>query len=121
KVVGAWVKQAARQAVAGFIQILVRVDADTRALADARVIRTITPGCGLKPLPLPDLHELPKERLELPGQLPPLPPELALHSGLPALPSALPPLPTSLPSLPKLPSALPPPALPKLPELPRLP
>src|SRR5690606_29043766 len=30
KVVGAWVKQAARQAVAGFIQILVRVDADTR-------------------------------------------------------------------------------------------
>ncbi|MEZ4219378.1 MAG: hypothetical protein R3B13_00525 [Polyangiaceae bacterium] len=81
----------AKAAMKGSVGVIVKIRADSRKLKEAQVLRTIGIGCGLKPLPLPEIEiagmKLPKE---LPTDLSKLPP---LPSGLPALPSALPGLP----------------------------
>jgi hypothetical protein len=42
--------KAARQVIGGTVGVKVTIDADTRELAKARVVKSITPGCGLRPL-----------------------------------------------------------------------
>jgi hypothetical protein len=88
---GKIVGPAARQLVKGSVAVLVKVDADTRRLSEAKLLRTIGVGCGLKPIPIPgigtiDLGDITLDDLsKLPAGIP---------SSLPPLPSALPPLPT---------------------------
>lgn len=95
KMLAPFARRAAADWLKGSVSVLVRIQADSRDLANAKLLRTIGIGCGLKPLPLPDLGDF----ADWVGQaLPPLP------SGLPALPG----LPSALPPLPQLPSALPP-------------
>ncbi len=89
----------ARLALDGSVTILAIVQARTDALAEATVIKSVGVGCGLKPLPIKGLEDLPGEVLK---RLPKLP-------GLPD-PSKLPP-PSERPKL----------ELPRLPELPKLP
>jgi hypothetical protein len=93
KTVGPILARGARQFLSGSVAVTVRIDAETRDVAAARIDRAIGIGCGLKPLKVPPaLEELMKR------PLPPLP------SSLPPLPSSLPPW----PSLPKLPMVTPP-------------
>lgn len=102
RVVGGWIARAAARAVQGTVTVIVKVDAESDHLTDAKVLRTIGVGCGLKPLKLPSI-DFPSVDL---GHLPALP-NLPSPSGLPSapsLPSALPGLPSNLPSLPSLPS-----------------
>ena len=77
--------------------VTVKVDTDTRDLENAKVLRLIGVGCGLKPLRLPTPEELESFAKELPefvGKLPDIVDELpALPSALPRLPSAFPPVP----------------------------
>lgn len=80
RTLGALVGAAARQALQGSVAVEVRVDADTRNLAGAKVDRRIGVGCGLQPL-LSDVAGM------LPGLLPD---PRALASALPALASSLP-------------------------------
>jgi hypothetical protein len=81
----------AKIALKGGVGVVVKIRADSRDLENAKVLRTIGIGCGLKPLPIPEIEiagfKLPTE---LPKDLKNLPP---LPSGLPPLPSALPGLP----------------------------
>lgn len=76
RVVGAWVGSAAHLALQGSVGVVVKIDADTADLDHAKVLKTIGVGCGLKPLPLPQL-KLPDIQLpdiQLPDfQLPALP------------------------------------------------
>ncbi len=87
---GKIVGPAASQLVKGSVAVLVKVDADTRRLSEARVLRTIGVGCGLKPIPIPgigtiDLGDVTLDDLsKLPSGIP---------SSLPPLPSSLPPFP----------------------------
>ena len=121
-------KQLLQKFMQGSVQVMVRIQADSRDLGAAQVTRHIGIGCGLEPLRPPTREELEAFSKQLPGLLSELPklPNLpagklpdgklsppALPTGLPSLPSALPALPTSLPALP---SQLPPP-----PELPKAP
>ncbi len=93
KTVGPFLARGARQFLSGSVGVTVRIDAETRDVAAARVDRAVGIGCGLKPLKVPpELEELMKR------PLPPLP------SSLPPLPSSLPPW----PALPKLPMVTPP-------------
>lgn len=105
KTIGPLLKRPAKEFLNGSVSILVRIRADTRDLAAAKVLRTIGIGCGLKPLPIPDLAGIAREfEATFPGlakQLPPLP-------DLPPMPSALPPLPKLPEGLPTIPTALPP-------------
>lgn len=110
-------KQLVQKYMQGSVQVLVRIEADTRDLANARVLRTIGVGCGLKPLTPPTPEDLAAFAAQLPGLLqnlpnlpagslpstPNAPGQLPLPS-LPKLPSSLPPLPTALPTLPKFPA-----------------
>ena len=112
-------RRAARDFLTGSVAVFVKIRADSRDLAAAKVLRTIGVGCGLRPLNLDDVVKLANELgTTLPGLvgLPPLPP---LGSALPPLGSSLPPLGSALPpipsGLPRIPSSLPP--LPRL-ELP---
>jgi ADP-dependent NAD(P)H-hydrate dehydratase / NAD(P)H-hydrate epimerase len=89
-VVGAWLLHATGQALEGSITVVVQVDAYTDQLAAAKVARTISVGCGLKPLALPGV-QLPSFNL---GKLPRLP-------ALPKAPSS--PHGPSLPPFPSLP------------------
>jgi hypothetical protein len=50
--------KAARQVLQGHVGVRVVVDADTRDLERARVLKTITPGCGLRALTLAELVAL---------------------------------------------------------------
>ena len=88
----------AKAAMKGGVGIVVKIRADSRDLDNAKVLRTIGIGCGLKPLPIPEIEiagfKLPTE---FPKDLKGLPP---LPSGLPPIPSGLPPLPSALPGLP---------------------
>ncbi len=104
RVVGHWLGMAAHQALNGSVGVVVKIDADTRKLSDAKILRTIGVGCGLKPLKLPDLADLPEFDLsKLPGL-----PDLGLPSpgasssagSLPPLPGHLPALPSGMPALP---------------------
>jgi hypothetical protein len=124
-------KQAAKlaqQLVNGSVSVGLKVSADTRNLAAARIDRTIGVGCGLHPLSLAELAKLvplPPDITQLLQSLPALPNDLSglpglptisssgvpvLPSGVPPLPNGVPPLPTSLPQLPglNLPSFAPP-------------
>lgn len=79
KIVGPLFARGAREFLAGFVGVTVKIDADSRDFEHARIERGIGIGCGLRPLKLPpELGNIPK--LEIPG-----------------LPSALPPLPTNIP------------------------
>ena len=97
-------KRVIEKTVQGTVAVTVKIDADTRDLENAKVLKLIGVGCGLKPLRLPTPQELEAFAKELPefagklpdivGELPPLP------SGLPGLPSALPkPPPLPLPKI----------------------
>ena len=89
----------ARQLVDGSVAVVVKVEADSRNLQQAKVLRTIGVGCGLKPLVIPGLGTLDLGKVNLDDlnldQLPPLPAEVSVE--VPPLPSSLPPLPTALP------------------------
>ncbi len=74
--VGRIVGAAARQAMQGSVGVTVKITADTRDLASAKIDQSIGIGCGLRPISI---------------DLPPLP------SGLPPLPTAFPTLPRDLP------------------------
>jgi hypothetical protein len=82
--VGGWVGSAAKQALNGSVHVSVRLSADTRELARAKVIRSIGLGCGLKPLALPDPKALPTLD-DLTKNLPPMPdlgPGFMIPSGI---------------------------------------
>lgn len=88
---GRWVAKNAQTAVQGQVSISVRIDADSRHLEQAKIIKQIGVGCGLRPLtlrealslglpPLPDAdlfkhaaQNLPKFEVKLPdmAKLPP--------------------------------------------------
>jgi hypothetical protein len=109
---------AARRLIGGSVGVRVRLQADIRNLAAAKVERSIGIGCGLKPVTLEELLAigeslLPEDLSKLPEDLgkigeaaglPPLPSALPLPSGLPPLPSALPTfkIPSALPKLPEI-------------------
>jgi len=93
-------KVVAKQTLQGSVGVTIQVNADTRDLKHAKMLKLIGIGCGLKPLRLPTPEELAAFARELPGfvgalgERLPLP--LPLPSGLPAPPpSAL--LPPNLP------------------------
>ncbi len=103
RTIGSLVGEVAKRALKGSVSVFVKIDADTRDLAAAKLVRTIGVGCGLKPID-PRALEAVKDLIDL-LDLP------ALPDGLPALPSAFP-----------LPSSFPPPGdfqLPDLLDLPR--
>jgi hypothetical protein len=89
RTLGKLVGLAASHTMAGSVSVIVKLEADTRRLPEARILRTIGIGCGLKPLAI----EFPELLRDLPSFLPSMP------SGLPQLPS----LPTELPRAPELP------------------
>lgn len=97
-------KLVAKQTLQGSVGVTVKIDADTRDLENAKVLRLIGIGCGLKPLRPPTPEELAAFAKELPeflGELPSLADKLPLPGGLP-LPSGLP-LPAGSFTPPKLP------------------
>lgn len=88
-----------RKALKGSVNIMVALDADSADLAAAKLVKTVGIGCGLQPLPVPDLSELPAGLLKdlpqlgdlpavlgtpKPGELPQVP-ELKLPKELPKL------------------------------------
>jgi hypothetical protein len=99
----------ARKALEGSVAVMVKIEALSNDIPNARVLRTIGVGCGLKPLVIPNFSEWLEKMPNLGAgaggaggaRLP------ALPSGFPALPSGLPALPSafSLPPLPPLPGA----------------
>ena len=112
--------KAARETLAGTVGVKVVVEADVLNLDKPRVLKTITPGCGLKPLSLAELHALGEllpealdpavaddlaKLLKTPLALPQLPPDTNLDLSrlgkvpLPTLP--LPTLPLPAPTAPK--------------------
>jgi hypothetical protein len=97
--IGNWVRRNGSKALEGSVAVRVQLDADTSHLDDAKMVRQIGVGCGLKPMTLEQLLQL---------ELPPLPDAAHVehivsqitHGGL-NLPNFLPTLPT-LPTLPNL-------------------
>lgn len=95
-----------RKALKGSVNIMVALDADSNDLAAAKLVKSIGIGCGLQPLPVPDLRDLPEVLLKDLPQLKDLPAALdaaATPGGeLPKLPELK--LPKDLPkiSLPEL-------------------
>lgn len=92
-----------KRALKGSVNIMVALDADSRDLAGGKLVKSVGFGCGLEPLPLPGLKELPAILLqdlpqlaELPdaGSLPkpqwPANGEAITLPGLPGLPKGLP-------------------------------
>jgi hypothetical protein len=72
KAIGSWVGAGARFWLNGSVSVTVRVQADTRKLAEALVVPAIGIGCGLRPLPItipgmPKLPDLPKFDLPFPS------------------------------------------------------
>jgi hypothetical protein len=96
--------KAALQTLSGGVGVRVAVDADTRELEKARVLKTITPGCGLKPLTLAELQALGELA---PGALDPAvlrDLDALLKGPLPTLPNLGPGLNLKLPALPRFPA-----------------
>lgn len=85
-----------RKFVDGSVDIVVGLDADLLKLPEAKLLRTIGVGCGLKPAPVPsELRELGERILkDLPNPPPFEPPNLSLPAPprieLPRLPDLLP-------------------------------
>ncbi|HET9933318.1 MAG TPA: hypothetical protein VFQ35_21585, partial [Polyangiaceae bacterium] len=121
--------KAARETLSGSVGVHVVVEADVLNLDNPRVLKTITPGCGLKPLTLAELRALGEllpdaldprvaddlaKLLKNPLALPQLPPDTNLDlSRLPKLPLPVLPLPappTPAPAKPSKPSTARPPA-----------
>ena len=75
-------KLLAKQTLQGTVGVTVKVDADSRDLENAKVLKLIGIGCGLKPLRLPTPEELEAFSKELPGFVGELP-SLANKLGLP--------------------------------------
>jgi hypothetical protein len=88
RALGGAVGSLAKLALKGSVAVLVRIEADTRDLAAAKLVKTIGVGCGLRPLD-PDAVQAIGDLLDLVDL--PLP-----ARGIPALPSALPSLPSAL-------------------------
>jgi ADP-dependent NAD(P)H-hydrate dehydratase / NAD(P)H-hydrate epimerase len=89
---------AALRLVGGSVTVRVQIDASTANLPDAKVVRSIGIGCGLKPLTLQDLRELGEQLFA--GDLSKLPEELGklIPPGPLPIPSRLPPIPSGFPS-----------------------
>lgn len=89
----------AKQTLQGSVGVTIRINADSRDLKNAKMLKLIGIGCGLKPLRPPTPEELEAFARELPGfvgALPSLADQLPLPKGLPLPPpSAL--LPPGLP------------------------
>ncbi|HEU5076203.1 MAG TPA: hypothetical protein VFU02_18550 [Polyangiaceae bacterium] len=82
-------KVVARQTLQGSVGVTIRINADTRDLENAKVLKLIGIGCGLRPLRVPTQEELAAFARELPGfvgALPSLADQLPLPKGLPAPP-----------------------------------
>jgi len=82
-------KVLAKQTLQGSVGVTVRVDADSRDLKNAKVLKLIGIGCGLKPIRPPTPEELEAFARELPGfvgALPSLADQLPLPPGLPRPP-----------------------------------
>jgi len=83
--VGAWARRNARRAVSGAVDVRVQLEADSTRLEQAKVVRRLGIGCGLRPMSLEELLEF---------ELPPLPDAAhvenlvhgALSGTLPSLP-----------------------------------
>lgn len=118
--------KAARETLAGSVGVRVIVEADVLNLDKPRVLKTITPGCGLKPLSISELRALGEllpealdpavaddlaKLLKTPLALPQLPPDTNLDLSrlgkvpLPTLPLPTLPLPIPTPPKPEKPSA----------------
>lgn len=85
KTLGGFAGAVAQQLLRGSVGVTVKIDARSDDLPNAKVVRSIGVGCGLKPLRIGnidvDLSKIPLP--PLPSSLPPLPP---LPSGLPPFP-----------------------------------
>lgn len=62
-----------RKALRGSVNILVALDAESSDLAAAKIVKSVGLGCGLEPLPVPNLSELPEILLKDLPQLKDLP------------------------------------------------
>ncbi len=94
-------KLIAKQTLQGTVGVTVKIDADTRDLAGATVLRQIGIGCGLKPLAPPTPEELEAFARELPefvGELPSLAGKLAIPA-LGPVPSGFAPPKLNLPKI----------------------
>jgi hypothetical protein len=89
---GAWGQKNAAKALRGSVAVRVQLDADTDHFADAKVVKRIGIGCGLRPLSIEDFLSL---------GLPPPPEPKAIERLVKQLPKIerLPKLPSLLPSL----------------------
>jgi hypothetical protein len=67
RILGPLLGRVAELSVKGSVAVLVQVDADTRNLAGAKIVRTLGMGCGLRPVAIPGIGQI-----DL-GKLPPLP------------------------------------------------
>lgn len=90
---GNWGASNAPLAIRGGVSVRVQIDADSRRLDDAKVVKRLGIGCGLRPMSLVDLMNLglppipdPKTVERLIQQIPPD----AVLSNLPAFPKLLP-------------------------------
>jgi hypothetical protein len=88
-----------RKALKGSVNIMVALDAESTDLAAAKLVKSVGIGCGLQPLPVPDLGSLPEVLLK----------DLPQLKDLPAALGGTTPPPGELPKLPdlKLPKELP--------------
>ncbi|MGE5786125.1 MAG: hypothetical protein ACM3ZE_16120, partial [Myxococcales bacterium] len=101
---GRWTQKNTPKLIAGAVPVRIQIDAETSHLDQAKVIKRIGNGCGLRPISVVDLLNL---------GLPPLPDAATLNRLIKQLPA-----PPSLPNLPKLPQLLPP-LIDMTPRLPR--
>lgn len=57
-------RQISSRALRGAVNVFVAIDADSRDLAAAKVVKTVGVGCGLKPMPLTQLLNIPLDLLK---------------------------------------------------------
>ncbi|HEY5957787.1 MAG TPA: hypothetical protein VIV60_14590 [Polyangiaceae bacterium] len=91
---GQWGVRNAPKAIRGGVTVRVQIDADSSHLEQAKIIRQLGVGCGLKPMSLVDLLNL---------GLPPLPDPKTVERLIQHIPNAA----TALSTLPNLPNLLP--------------
>jgi hypothetical protein len=100
KAYGRWVAQNAHRAIEGHVDVTLQIDADSSRLDQAKIVKQVGVGCGVRPLTF-------KEVLSL-GLPPPPDADLLRHvaQNLPKFDITLPPIP-KLPPLPTVKSATP--------------